>query len=52
MTFILYGPQWETVERAIAKATVPRRPDDPNRSPQGNALAAICAEYLAHHGDS
>ncbi|MGL3107079.1 ParB/Srx family N-terminal domain-containing protein [Bradyrhizobium sp. BR 1432] len=46
MTFILYGEQWDIVERAIAKATKPRDPDNPNRSPQGNALAAICAEYL------
>ncbi|WFU43314.1 hypothetical protein QA640_13180 [Bradyrhizobium sp. CB82] len=34
------------VERAITKATKPRDPDNPNRLPQGNALAAICAEYL------
>ncbi|MGX1323274.1 hypothetical protein AB7M17_006727 [Bradyrhizobium sp. USDA 377] len=46
MTFILYGEQWEIVDRAIKLAMVPRQPDDPNRSPQGNALAAICAEYL------
>ncbi|MEH2536592.1 MULTISPECIES: hypothetical protein [unclassified Bradyrhizobium] len=46
MTFILYGEQWDIVERAIARATKPRAPDNPNRSPQGNALAAICAEYL------
>ena len=46
MTFILYGDQFGIVERAIAKATKPRDPDNPNRSPQGNALAAICAEYL------
>ncbi|UVO27034.1 ParB/Srx family N-terminal domain-containing protein [Bradyrhizobium arachidis] len=46
MTFILYGEQWDIVERAIARATKPRDPDNPNRSPQGNALAAICAEYL------
>ncbi|KWV60361.1 hypothetical protein AS156_29500 [Bradyrhizobium macuxiense] len=46
MTFILYGEQWDIVERAIARATKPREPNNPNRSPQGNALAAICAEYL------
>ncbi|WP_027577285.1 hypothetical protein [Bradyrhizobium sp. WSM1743] len=46
MTFILYGEQWDIVERAIARATKPRDRDNPNRSPQGNALAAICAEYL------
>jgi hypothetical protein len=40
------GEQWDIVERAIARATKPRDPDNPNRSPQGNALAAICAEYL------
>ncbi|WFU45984.1 ParB/Srx family N-terminal domain-containing protein (plasmid) [Bradyrhizobium sp. CB82] len=47
MTFILYGEQFGIVERAIAKATKPRDPDNPNRSLQGNALAAICTEYLA-----
>ncbi|XIA64763.1 ParB/Srx family N-terminal domain-containing protein [Bradyrhizobium sp. TZ2] len=46
MTFILYGDQFGIVERAIARATKPRDADNPNRSPQGNALAAICAEYL------
>jgi hypothetical protein len=46
MTFILYGPQFAVVEQAVARATKPRDPDNPNRSPQGNALAAICAEYL------
>lgn len=46
MTFILYGEQWDIVERAIARATKPRDPDNPNRSPQGNALAAICTDYL------
>jgi ParB-like nuclease domain len=46
MTFILYGDQIGIVEGAIARATTPRDPDNPNRSPQGNALAAICAEYL------
>jgi ParB-like nuclease domain len=45
-TFIRYGEQFGIVERAIARATKPRDPDNPNRSPQGNALAAICAEYL------
>jgi hypothetical protein len=45
MTFILYGEQWDIVERVIARAK-PRDPDNPNRSPQGNALAAICAGYL------
>ena len=46
MTFILYGEQWDIDERAIARTTKPRAPDNPNRSAQGNALAAICAEYL------
>ncbi|WP_407150539.1 hypothetical protein [Bradyrhizobium sp. ORS 86] len=46
MTFILYGDQFGTVERAIAGATKPCEPNNPNRSPQGNALAAICAEFL------
>jgi len=46
MAFILYGEQWDIVERAIAKATKPREPNNPNRSPQGNALSAICTEYL------
>jgi hypothetical protein len=46
MTFILYGEQWDVVERAIARATKSRDPRNPNRSPQGNALAPICAEYL------
>ncbi|WFU44178.1 hypothetical protein QA640_18025 [Bradyrhizobium sp. CB82] len=45
MTFILYGEQFGIVERAIAKSTKPREASNPNRSPQGNALAAICAEY-------
>ncbi|WP_225132940.1 ParB/Srx family N-terminal domain-containing protein [Bradyrhizobium yuanmingense] len=55
MTFILFGDQWETVDRAIKLAIQPRKPGDanPNRSPQGNALARICEEYLARHvGDS
>ncbi|NOJ43050.1 hypothetical protein [Bradyrhizobium australiense] len=30
----------------IARATTPRDANNPNKSPQGNALAAICAEYL------
>ena len=51
MTFILYGDQFGIVERAIAKATKPRDPSNPNRSPQGNALAAISQEYLAAHGE-
>jgi hypothetical protein len=46
MTFILYGNQIGIVEGAIARATKLREPNNPNRSPQGNALAAICAEYL------
>ncbi|SDI57948.1 hypothetical protein SAMN05216338_1025101 [Bradyrhizobium sp. Rc2d] len=46
MTFFLYGDQFGIVERAIARATKPRDPSNPNRSPQGNALAAVCAEYL------
>ncbi|WFU40170.1 hypothetical protein QA640_39175 [Bradyrhizobium sp. CB82] len=46
MTFILYGEQWDIVERAITTATKPREPNNPNGSPQWNALAAICAEYL------
>ncbi|UQE01143.1 ParB/Srx family N-terminal domain-containing protein [Bradyrhizobium japonicum] len=46
MTFILYGDQWDTVDQAIRRAMKPRYPTNPNRSPQGNALAAICAEYL------
>ncbi|WP_271519408.1 hypothetical protein [Bradyrhizobium sp. CCBAU 53380] len=49
MTFILYGDQWETVDRAIKLAILPRKPGDANRSPQGNALARICEEYLARH---
>ena len=51
MTFILYGEQWETVDRAIKLAILPRKPGDanPNRSPQGNALARICEEYLGRH---
>jgi hypothetical protein len=52
MTFIVYGEQWDIVNRAIALATVPRKPDDPNKSPAGNALATICAEYLAAHSAS
>ncbi|WP_091894045.1 hypothetical protein [Bradyrhizobium sp. Rc2d] len=47
MTFILYGEQFGIVERAIARATKPREASNPNRSPQGNALVAICADYLA-----
>jgi ParB-like chromosome segregation protein Spo0J len=46
MTFILYGDQWDTVDQAIRRAMKPRDPTNPNRSPQGNALAAICADYL------
>jgi hypothetical protein len=30
MTFILYGAQFGIVERAIARATKPRDPDNPN----------------------
>jgi len=48
MTFILYGEQFGIVERAIARTSKRREPNNPNRSPQGNALAAICAEYLGH----
>jgi hypothetical protein len=51
ITFIVYGEQWTTVMRAIELASVPRKPTDQNRSPSGNALAAICTEYLAAHGD-
>ncbi|KRQ99262.1 ParB/Srx family N-terminal domain-containing protein [Bradyrhizobium valentinum] len=51
MTFILYGDQWDTVNAAIERAAKPRQAGDANRSPQGNALAAICAEYLAGHGE-
>jgi hypothetical protein len=46
MTFVLYGDQWDTVDRAIRRAMKLRDPTNQNRSPQGNALAAICAEYL------
>jgi hypothetical protein len=46
ITFILYGDQWDTVDQAIRRAMKPRDPTNPNRSPQGNALAAICADYL------
>ncbi|WP_051311270.1 hypothetical protein [Bradyrhizobium sp. Cp5.3] len=49
MTFILYGQQWDTVDAAIKAAIKPRDPNSPNRSPQGNALADICAEYLLNH---
>ncbi|WLA75057.1 ParB/Srx family N-terminal domain-containing protein [Bradyrhizobium diazoefficiens] len=49
MTFILYGEQWGTVDAAIKAAIKPRDPNSPNRSPQGNALADICAEYLLNH---
>jgi hypothetical protein len=51
ITFILHGKQWEMVDAAIELAIKPRDPNSPDRSPQGNALAAICAEYLAVHAE-
>ena len=47
ITFILYGEQAATVDAAIKAATVPKADGDRNRSPSGNALVAICDEYLA-----